>query len=244
MKLQAGDAETLQTSASLNKSPSNNTACAPFSFADPTEARFATSEPGGKLPAAVKLGGLCNSRRSGGGSDGPAKASRFAASFRQPQTRVWRSHSQPAIVGSPIPGDQLKHLQLLPRTGLFGALRCLGGLRVGSQFGLRVGGVWNAGGFERRHLERLYNFLRENLPDLPVLLETGAGDSTITMLFLRPARLISIAPDAQLFERIRRFCQEAGFPILCSKRILMDLSGYCHALWRITAHPIPFWILH
>jgi hypothetical protein len=73
-------------------------------------------------------------------------------------------------------------------------------------------GVWNTGGFERRHLEPLYNLLRENLPDFPVLLETGAGNSTITMLFLQPARLISIAPEAQLFERIRTFCQRNGIP--------------------------------
>jgi predicted O-methyltransferase YrrM len=39
-------------------------------------------------------------------------------------------------------------------------------------------------------------------------LETGAGNSTITLLFLQPARLISIEPDSQLFERIRGFCQK------------------------------------
>jgi Methyltransferase domain len=73
------------------------------------------------------------------------------------------------------------------------------------------GGVtWNTGGFDRQHLEKLFGFLRDRLPDNPVLLETGAGNSTIAMLFLQPARLISIAPDAQLFERIRGFCQKNG----------------------------------
>jgi predicted O-methyltransferase YrrM len=71
------------------------------------------------------------------------------------------------------------------------------------------GGVtWTTGGFEREHLETLYDFLRKRLPAGPVLLETGAGNSTITMLFLQPARLISIAPNAPLFERIREYCQK------------------------------------
>ena len=72
------------------------------------------------------------------------------------------------------------------------------------------GATWNTGGFDRQVLEQLYHFLRDGLPNNPVLLETGAGNSTIAMLFLQPARLISIAPDAQLFERIRRFCQKNG----------------------------------
>jgi predicted O-methyltransferase YrrM len=73
------------------------------------------------------------------------------------------------------------------------------------------GGVtWNPGGFEREHLTKLYNFLRGRLPAHPVLLETGAGNSTIAMLFLEPARLISIAPDAGIFDRIHRFCQDNG----------------------------------
>ncbi|MBV8226036.1 MAG: class I SAM-dependent methyltransferase [Verrucomicrobia bacterium] len=72
------------------------------------------------------------------------------------------------------------------------------------------GATWNAGGFDRPVLEKLFHFLRHGLPNNPVLLETGAGNSTIAMLFLQPARLISIAPDAQLFERIRRFCKKNG----------------------------------
>ena len=70
------------------------------------------------------------------------------------------------------------------------------------------GATWNTGGFNRTELEKLFHFLRDSLPDHPVLLETGAGNSTITMLFLHPARLISIAPNSQLFERIYGFCKE------------------------------------
>ena len=61
------------------------------------------------------------------------------------------------------------------------------------------GATWGTGGFGPQVLEKLYFFLRNGLPNNPVLLETGAGNSTITMLFLQPKRLISIAPDAQLF---------------------------------------------
>jgi predicted O-methyltransferase YrrM len=73
------------------------------------------------------------------------------------------------------------------------------------------GGItWNTGGFGRDDLEKLYHFLQGRLPDHPIILETGAGNSTIMMLFLSPAKLMSIAPDAQLFERIRHFCQKNG----------------------------------
>lgn len=69
------------------------------------------------------------------------------------------------------------------------------------------GATWNTGGFNRPDFEKLHDFLRDRLPRKPVFLETGAGNSTIALLFLQPARLISIAPDAQLFERINGFCE-------------------------------------
>jgi predicted O-methyltransferase YrrM len=70
------------------------------------------------------------------------------------------------------------------------------------------GGVtWNHGGFSPEVLKALHSFLHAKLPKRPVLLETGAGNSTIMMLFLSPAKIISIAPDAELFERIHRFCE-------------------------------------
>jgi hypothetical protein len=38
------------------------------------------------------------------------------------------------------------------------------------------------------------------------MLETGAGNSTIALMHLNPRRLVSIAPDRELFERIRQYC--------------------------------------
>jgi len=72
------------------------------------------------------------------------------------------------------------------------------------------GRTWCPGGFAREHLEPLHRFLSQCLPANPVILETGAGNSTVTMLFLKPSRLISIAPDEPLFDRIEDFCVAKG----------------------------------
>jgi hypothetical protein len=98
------------------------------------------------------------------------------------------------------------------------------------------GVTWNTGGFERYELEKLYEFLRDQLPDHPVVLETGAGNSTITMLFLQPTRLISIAPEAQLFERIHRFCQKNG---ICDTAIEAHIDGSQWVLPRLAADNRP-----
>jgi predicted O-methyltransferase YrrM len=74
------------------------------------------------------------------------------------------------------------------------------------------GATWCTGGFTKKHLEPLMAFLREHLPNPPSILETGAGNSTIAFLFLNPGRLVSIAPDAALFERIDTYCKTNGIP--------------------------------
>jgi hypothetical protein len=96
------------------------------------------------------------------------------------------------------------------------------------------GATWNAGGFEGHHLHQLHAFLRERLPDRSVLLETGAGNSTIAMLFLNPARLVSIAPELPLFDRIRAFCREHGIDLAAlevhadgSEWVLPHLAAAC-----------------
>ncbi len=70
------------------------------------------------------------------------------------------------------------------------------------------GKTWSSGGFEPEHLRYIYDFLREQLGDNSILLETGAGNSTIIFLLLKPSKLLSIAPDAELFGRIRDYCQK------------------------------------
>jgi hypothetical protein len=65
-------------------------------------------------------------------------------------------------------------------------------------------GKWTEGGFNTYHLEAIYNFCQARGPQAPTILETGAGNSTVCFLYLKPARLISIAPEQLLFERIRK----------------------------------------
>jgi predicted O-methyltransferase YrrM len=72
------------------------------------------------------------------------------------------------------------------------------------------GKTWVAGGFKRKHLGPLIRFLKKNLPTSPAILETGAGNSTISFLFLKPGRLVSIDPALGLHERIRAYCETHG----------------------------------
>ena len=74
------------------------------------------------------------------------------------------------------------------------------------------GATWTAGGFNKGMLKALIAFLRDNLPPAPAILETGAGNTTISFLFLKPSRLVSIAPDPGLFERLRAYCESNAIP--------------------------------
>jgi len=75
------------------------------------------------------------------------------------------------------------------------------------------GGVtWNTGGFNAAHLAPLLDYLRRNLPESPVVLETGAGNSTIALNFLSPRRLISIAPDKSIFAKVQKYCLDRKIP--------------------------------
>jgi hypothetical protein len=68
------------------------------------------------------------------------------------------------------------------------------------------GKTWNTGGFNREILEAIHPHLSEGME----ILETGAGNSTIFFLLHKPKRLVSIAPDAVLFERIHAYCDCNG----------------------------------
>lgn len=70
------------------------------------------------------------------------------------------------------------------------------------------GKTWNSGGFRAEHLRVFHDVIRQL--DSPVIAETGAGNSTITFLLARPQKLISIAPDAALRDRITDFCETNG----------------------------------
>jgi hypothetical protein len=68
------------------------------------------------------------------------------------------------------------------------------------------GKTWNTGGFGSYHLQAIFDFSRKNLPPNASIIETGAGCSTICFLYLEPKRLVSIAPDEALFNRIKDYC--------------------------------------
>lgn len=68
------------------------------------------------------------------------------------------------------------------------------------------GATWNTGGFGKEHFEQFRDVFSK-LPKHPVFLETGAGCSTIAMLLSNPRKVISIAPDKSLFDRIRAYCR-------------------------------------
>ncbi len=67
------------------------------------------------------------------------------------------------------------------------------------------GKTWNTGGFEASHLGSLLDFLCKH--SCRHIIETGAGNSTITFLLSGSERVVSIAPDVALFERIKSYCE-------------------------------------
>jgi hypothetical protein len=69
-------------------------------------------------------------------------------------------------------------------------------------------GQWTEGGFSTYHLQAIYDFCRTRGPEAPVILETGAGNSTVCFLHLNPARMISIAPEQPLFDRVMNYCAD------------------------------------
>jgi hypothetical protein len=48
------------------------------------------------------------------------------------------------------------------------------------------GKTWNTGGFNRNQLSSIYNLIISELSPKPSIIETGAGNSTITFLLTAP----------------------------------------------------------
>lgn len=72
------------------------------------------------------------------------------------------------------------------------------------------GKSWNSGGFAAEHLRVFFDLVARVGGRRASVLETGAGNSTIAFLYACPARVISVAPDAALFERIFSACRSRG----------------------------------
>jgi hypothetical protein len=71
-----------------------------------------------------------------------------------------------------------------------------------------LGVTWNTGGFYPSQLRRMHQIIRERFRDGARILETGAGNSTITFLYLGPKQLVAIAPSADLRDRILAYCRD------------------------------------
>lgn len=74
------------------------------------------------------------------------------------------------------------------------------------------GGEWRTGGFRAPQLRAISDVIRDAFPH-PRILETGAGNTTLTFLHLEPERVVSIAPDEGLRDRIQAYCSEHGIPV-------------------------------
>lgn len=71
------------------------------------------------------------------------------------------------------------------------------------------GKTWVTGGFKKEHLRLLHDTIQAHFNGAPVsVLETGAGNSTLTFLLLKAAKVLSICPDPHLLQRIKDYCDE------------------------------------
>ena len=74
-----------------------------------------------------------------------------------------------------------------------------------------LGKTWNTGGFQAWQLKRMHELLTERFSEPVRVLETGAGNSTITFLQVpNLEQLVTIAPSAELRDRILGYCEAHG----------------------------------
>lgn len=74
------------------------------------------------------------------------------------------------------------------------------------------GRTWNTGGFDRAQLRNIHDLALERFGREARVIETGAGNSTITFLHLEPQRVVTIAPVERLRARILEHCAATGVP--------------------------------
>lgn len=94
------------------------------------------------------------------------------------------------------------------------------------------GKTWSTGGFQAQHLEPLHDIITKNFTS-PKIIETGAGNSTVTFLFCNPHKVTSICPNPDLFQRIRDYCDKVGLDH-ASLDVVVDISQ--NALPEVRKH--------
>jgi hypothetical protein len=78
--------------------------------------------------------------------------------------------------------------------------------------------AWQVGGFGPRPLRRMHDLAIEYGRGAARILETGAGASTIAFLLSGAAEVTSIAPDADLFDRLEQFCTRQDVPLAALRK--------------------------
>ena len=81
-----------------------------------------------------------------------------------------------------------------------------------------AGKTFNSGGFTSASLLGLRSLVQrfEN----PKIVETGVGNSTIVFLSQLPSKLITIAPDDDVWNRTLDFCNQAGLSLVALQKVL------------------------
>lgn len=92
------------------------------------------------------------------------------------------------------------------------------------------GATWNTGGFHKEHL-LLLNYYANTMTNARVI-ETGAGNSTITFLLSNIDEIVSIAPDNELFRRIFDFCEKNDIKMHKLKEIISRSEDILPSLAR------------
>lgn len=72
------------------------------------------------------------------------------------------------------------------------------------------GATWNTGGFTRSELAGIIDTIRRDIGAGAHVAETGAGNSTVAMVLAGADKVVSIAPDEPLFQRIAEACRRFG----------------------------------
>lgn len=84
----------------------------------------------------------------------------------------------------------------------------------------RDGGVtWNSGGLDARHLTALHELVCRFYPEGGEIIETGAGNSTISFLLSRPSTLTSTCSDQSTLDRIKSYCRTNEIPCGCFEHL-------------------------
>lgn len=93
------------------------------------------------------------------------------------------------------------------------------------------GKTWVTGGFADHQLREFRRLVDLCGGENATILETGAGNSTITFLYAKPKKIISVDPDPELADRITTFCREheidssrLDFRVGRSEWVLPDLA--------------------